>query len=312
MKILLIIITTGIGCVVLVEGGLRLIFGLGNPPLYIADDEIGYLLAPHQNLRRMGNQIQINQYSMRSEAIAEAKPDSLFRVLLLGDSIVNGGWWTDQQEILSASLARELTADTNSVQVLNASANSWGPRNELAYLKRFGLFKSQVLILVINTDDLFATAPNASVVGRDRNYPNQKPFLALTEAYERFIAKPKPLPNQKQEKGDRVGLNLQAIREIEAIAKAQNTQFILAMTPLLRELGETGPRDYEQKARNRLQEFTTQEQITYIDFLPIFADFPQPEFLYRDHIHLSPQGNHLVSETLAKSLESLIPNHKKP
>ena len=84
------------------------------------------------------------------------------------------------------------------------------------------------------------------------------------------------------------------------------------MTPLLRELGETGPRDYEQKARNRLQEFTTQEQITYIDFLPIFADFPQPEFLYRDHIHLSPQGNHLVSETLAKSLESLIPNHKKP
>ena len=319
MKILLIIITTGIGCVVLVEGGLRLIFGLGNPPLYIADDEIGYLLAPNQNLRRMGNQIQINQYSMRSEAIAEAKPDSLFRVLLLGDSIVNGGWWTDQQEILSASLARELTSDTNSVQVLNASANSWGPRNELAYLKRFGLFKSQVLILVINTDDLFATAPNASVVGRDRNYPDQKPLLALTEAYERFIAKPKPFPNQKQEKGDRVGLNLQAIREIKAIAQrlaysetaeTENTQFILAMTPLLRELGETGPRDYEQKARNRLQEFTNQEQITYIDFLPIFADFPQPEFLYRDHIHLSPQGNHLVSETLAKSLQSLIPNQK--
>ena len=315
MKILLIIITTGIGCVVLVEGGLRLMFGLGNPPLYIADDEIGYLLAPNQNLRRMGNQIQINQYSMRSEAIAEAKPDSLFRVLLLGDSIVNGGWWTDQQEILSASLTKKLNSDvnsiTNSVQVLNASANSWGPRNELAYLKRFGLFNSQVLILVINTDDLFATAPNSDLVGRDRNYPDHKPFLALTEAYERFIAKPKPLPNQKPEKGDRVGLNLQAIREIKAIAETENTQFILAMTPLLRELGETGPRDYEQKARNRLQEFTTQEQITYIDFLPIFADFPQPEFLYRDHIHLSPQGNHLVSETLAKSLESLIPNPKQ-
>ena len=324
MKILLIIITTGIGCVVLVEGGLRLMFGLGNPPLYIADDEIGYLLAPNQNLRRMGNQIQINQYSMRSVAIAEAKPDSLFRVLLLGDSIVNGGWWTDQQEILSASLTKKLNSDvnsiTNSVQVLNASANSWGPRNELAYLKRFGLFNSQVLILVINTDDLFATAPNSDLVGRDRNYPDHKPFLALTEAYERFIAKPQPLPNQKPEKGDlakgeaqrdRVGLNLQAIREIKATAETENTQFILAMTPLLRDLGETGPRDYEQKARNRLQEFTTQEQITYIDFLPIFADFPQPEFLYRDHIHLSPQGNHLVSETLAKSLESLIPNPKQ-
>ncbi len=302
MKILLIIITTVIGSVVVVEGGLRLIFGLGNPPLYIADDEIGYLLAPNQNLRRMGNQIQINQYSMRHEAIAEAKPDSMFRVLLLGDSIVNGGWWTDQQEIMSASVAKELNSSANSVQVLNASANSWGPRNELAYLKRFGLFESQVLILVINTDDLFATAPNSSVVGVDRNYPDQKPLLALTEAIERFVAKPKPLPNQNQEKGDRVGSNLQAIREIKAIAEAGNTEFILAMTPLLRELEATGSRDYEKKARNRLEEFTTQEQITYIDFLPIFADFPQPEFLYRDHIHLSPQGNHLVSETLAKSI----------
>lgn len=303
MKIALIIFTTVIGCVVLAEGSLRLILGLGNPPLYIADDEIGYLLAPNQNLKRMGNTIQINQYSMRSEAIEDSKPNNLFRVLLLGDSIVNGGWWTDQQETLSASIESRLTSDGTSVQVLNASANSWGPRNELAYLQGFGLFESQVLVLVINTDDLFATAPNSAPVGRDRNYPDKKPLLALSEAYERFIAQPKPIPNQKEETGDRVGFNLEAIREINQIAQAQNTQFILAMTPLLREFGETGSRDYEKTARKKLQDFVTQEQITYIDFLPIFADFPQPEFLYRDHIHLSPQGNHLVSETLAKPLK---------
>ncbi len=309
MKILLIILSTVIGCLLLAEGGLRLILGLGNPPLYIADDEIGYLLAPNQNLKRMGNQIIINQYSMRSEAISESKPDSLLRILLLGDSIVNGGWWTDQQETISAVLKQKLSSETNSVEVLNASANSWGPRNELAYLKGFGVFDSEILILVINTDDLFATAPNSLVVGRDRNYRDHKPLLALTEAYERFIAKPQPLPNHKPEPGDRVGFNLAAIREINEIAKSQNSQFILAMTPLLRELEGTGSRDYEQKARNRLQEFTAQANITYIDFLPIFADFPQPEFLYRDHIHLSLQGNHLVTETLAKSLQSFLPHN---
>ncbi|MDJ0647385.1 MAG: SGNH/GDSL hydrolase family protein [Xenococcaceae cyanobacterium MO_188.B19] len=310
MKIVLIIITTVISSVVLAEAGLRLILGLGNPPLYVADEEIGYLLAPNQNLKRMGNKIQTNQYSMRSEAIADTKPDSLFRVLLLGDSIVNGGWWTDQEETISTSIKNKLTSDGNSVQVLNASANSWGPRNELAYLKRFGVFESQVLVLVINTDDLFATAPNSAPVGRDRNYPDQKPLLALTEAYERFIAKPKPLPNQPEEKGDRVGLNLAAIGEISRLAKAQNSKFILTMTPLLREFGETGSRDYEKKARKRLQEFAVQEQIIYIDFLPIFTDFPQPEFLYRDHIHLSPQGNHLVSETLTESLKSFLYQNK--
>ena len=306
MKIVLIILTTVIGCAVLAEGGLRLVLGLGNPPLYVADDEIGYLLAPNQNLRRMGNKIQINQYSMRSEPITDTKPDSLLRVLLVGDSIVNGGWWTDQEETISTSIKNKLTSDGNSVQVLNASANSWGPRNQLAYLKRFGVFESQVLVLVINTDDLFATAPNSAPVGRDRNYPDQKPLLALTEAYERFIAKPKPVPNQPEEKGDRVGFNLAAIAEINRIAKAKNAKFILAMTPLLREFGETGSRDYEKKARKRLQEFAMQEEIIYIDFLPIFTDFPQPEFLYRDHIHLSPQGNHLVSETIAKEVESVI------
>ena len=310
MKILLIILSTVIGCLLLAEGGLRLILGLGNPPVYIADDEIGYLLAPNQNLKRMGNQITINQYSMRSKAISESKPDSLWRVLLLGDSIINGGWWTDQQETIAAVLQQKLSSEANSVEVLNASANSWGPRNELAYIKRFGVFESQILILVINTDDLFATAPNSLVVGRDRNYPERKPVLALIEAYERFMAQPQPLPNQKPEPGDRVGFNLAAIKEMNEIAQSQNSQFILAMTPLLRELEGTGSRDYEQKARNRLQEFTAQAKITYIDFLPLFADFPQPEFLYRDHIHLSPQGNHFVSETLAKSLEPLLTKRK--
>ena len=69
---------------------------------------------------------------------------------------------------------------------------------------------------------------------------------------------------------------------------------------------KSGSRDYEQTARNRVGEFVTQQQITYIDFLPLFADFPQPEFLYRDHIHLSPQGETMVSKTLAEAILPLI------
>jgi GDSL-like Lipase/Acylhydrolase family len=298
-----------IGLAVALEIGLRLVLGLGNPPLYIADREIGYLLAPNQQLRRMGNSIKVNQYSMRSENIATKKANSTRRILLLGDSIVNGAWWTDQQETLSALLATRLQAHSRgrSIEVLNASANSWGPRNELAYLKRFGLFDAEVLILVINTDDLFATAPTSLPVGRERNYPDQAPALALIELYQHYLAKPQPisqLQKVKQEGGDRVGANLEAIKEIKAIAEEANIKLILAMTPLLREFQGDGSRDYELKARKRLQEFTTAENIVYLDFLSILADFPQPEFLYRDHIHPSPQGNKLVSETLYKSLQT--------
>ena len=310
MKIFLIAIAILTGLTVIIEVGLRLTVGLGNPPLYIADDDIGYLLAPNQKVRRWGNLIKINQYSMRSDDISQEKPDSLLRVFVLGDSIVNGGWWTDQSEILSESIETEIAKNsTRDVEAINASANSWGPRNELAYLKRFGLFDSDVLILVINTDDLFATAPTSVQVGRDLNYRDRRPPLALIELYQNYFVKTPSIPELEEvrkEKGDRVGFNLQAIKEIKDIAAANNTEFILGMTPLLRELKGTGSRDYELKARKRLQEFAASEEIVYVDFLRIFADFPQPEFLYRDTIHLSIQGNHMVSETLAKAVSNII------
>jgi hypothetical protein len=308
MKILLIIVTALVGIIVIVEGSLRLIVGLGNPLIYLADEEIGYLLAPNQQVRRRGNRIEINQYSMRSKAIAPQKPTSTWRIMLLGDSIVNGGWWTDRDETISALIEGQLTSNSMAyiVEVLNASANSWGPRNQLAYVRRFGLFEADALVLIINTDDLFATAPTSLPVGRDRNYPDRKPPLALVELYTHLWGKDQPIEGMEAiqtEGGDRVGLNLQAIREIKQLALDANTQFILAMTPLLREVGESGSRDYEIKARNRLQEFATSEQIVYVDFLPIFRDFPQPEFLYRDHIHLSPPGNQLVSDSLSQFLQ---------
>jgi lysophospholipase L1-like esterase len=312
MKLFLIILASVTGIVILVEGGLRLLWGLGNPPLYIPDKEIGYLLKPNQRLRRMGNRIVINQYSMRNEAIAPNKPATTLRIMLLGDSIVNGGWWTDQEETLSTLLTRQIEpnlAQNQTVEVLNISANSWSPRNQLAYLRRFGLFEADLLILVINTDDLFGTAPTALPVGREKNYPDSKPPLALIELFNQKFGQNQTIPELekiKQETGDRVGKILTAIEEIKTLAAEQNTQFMLAMTPLLRETEVKGQRDYEKKARNRLQDFATTENFVYLDFLPIFQDFPQPEFLYRDHIHLSPQGNALVTEKLSKFVQEKL------
>ncbi len=310
MKIALLFFALFFGLALILEFGLRRLFGFGNPLLYIADEKIGYLLAPNQNVRRFGNQIEINQYSMRSPDISPQRSPTTLRLLLLGDSIANGGWWTDQKETLSALLQHQLQTRNSTfeaVQVLNASANSWGPRNELAYLQRFGAFDSQVTVLLINTDDLFATAPTSLPVGRDRNYPDQKPPLALAEVFTRYLLKPKPIPELeavRAEPGDRVGFNLEAIQQIQTLIQQSDGQLILAMTPLLRELGEPGPLDYELKARQRLQDFTTAAKIDYINFLPIFNAAAYPPALYRDHIHLSPLGNQLVMKHLLDKLQT--------
>jgi hypothetical protein len=323
VKVLLLILTMVVGLLVMLEGVLRLLLGFGNPLLYIADEEIGYLLAPNQRTKRFGNRIAINEYSMRSPTTTMMRPASTLRILLLGDSVANGAWWTDQDKTISALITTQIELAVHQasgesmraqplferLEVLNASANSWGPRNELAYLKRFGTFDAQAVVLLINTDDLFATAPTSVPVGRDRNYPNRKPPSALAEVFNRYLLKTPPASEMKavnEEPGDRVGFNLEAIRQIQILTNAAGAEFVLAMTPLLREIGEPGPRDYEVKARTRFTEFTKDQQITYLDFLPVFNRTETPEALYRDHIHLSPQGNQKVSQVIGRSLHPLL------
>ncbi len=321
MKLALLVV----GCVALgvaaLEAALRLVLGFGNPPLYVADTQVGYRLAPQQRIRRFGNRIVINSHSMRGPEITPLPTEDTLRILLLGDSIANGGWWTDQEAILSVQIQRQLQRELGSalagkekVEVLNASANSWGPRNELAYLAKFGDFGSWGVMVLFNTDDLFAIAPTSLPVGRDRNYPDRRPALALQEVVHRLI-KPRPNPELEalnQESGDRVGVNLEALRQIKRLVHQSEGQMVLAMTPLLREVQPPGPRDYEIVARQRLLDFTAAEQIPYLDFLPSFQAHPQPQGLYRDHIHLSPEGNALVSAALVQKVRSHLENRDRP
>jgi GDSL-like Lipase/Acylhydrolase family len=305
VRLSLIILGFLLALTLFLEAILRIVFGLGNPLVYQADAEIGYLLAPNQKTRRFSNFIAINQYSMRSEPITPQRPPETTRILLIGDSIANGAWWTDQKAIISSLMAKNLQKIlTNSVQVLNASANSWGPRNQLAYLQRFGTFESQVIVLLMNTDDLFALAPSSAMVGREINYPARKPALALIELYDKYFRRYPPLPSV-QEGGDRVGNNLAALTQIKAIAQANQARLIIAITPLIREAQNQG-KDYELKARQRLANFTKSEQIIYLDFLPIFQTSSSSDSLYRDNIHLSPFGNDLISQKLSEAVKKAL------
>lgn len=310
---LLIVSMVAGGLLTVLELILRRVWGFGNPLIYQSDPQCGYLLAPNQTVRRLGNRITINEYSMRSPPIAPLPSVGVLRVLLLGDSVANGSWWTDQADTISEKMAQQLSPGDRptetpwtKVEVLNASANSWGPRNELAYVQRFGTFGARAVILLINTDDLFAKAPNGAIVGRDRNYPARKPPCALLDVAFRYLLPNSPIPEVAEStptNQDWVRFNLEAIEQIYQIALETHSYFLLALTPLLRETNLHTIRNYEMTARSRLAEWVQTQQIAYLDFLPIFQSITQPATLYRDTIHLSPQGNALVSHTLSLALQ---------
>jgi len=299
--------------IIISEIALRLTIGFGNPLLYISDREIGYLLAPNQKVQRFGNRVEINEYSLRSPKLLEPKQG--LRVLLLGDSVLNGSWWTDQKDTISemvrSNLQPSLLLDSSpsnpalfnspSPEILNASANGWSPRNELAYLQKFGIFQADILVLVLNTDDLFGTAPTSIPVGRDRYYPSHKPVLAIFEALTRLIpyAPPTEMEPVNAEGGDRVGLNLAALGAIHHLTTTEAIPLFLTLTPLWHEvLNQT--KEYEITARERLIKFTQALEITYLDFLPLFQNYLEPKSLYRDQIHLTPAGNKIVSAEISK------------
>ncbi|MDJ0600888.1 MAG: SGNH/GDSL hydrolase family protein [Crocosphaera sp.] len=303
MNILLITLSIILLSVLILEGSLRLFFGLGKRPIYIPDNEIGYLLAPNQTVRRLGKLTIINQYSMRTEEIESSPSNDTIRLFFVGDSIVNGAWWTDQNETISALVKEETEKKlSQKIEVLNASANSWGPRNQLPYLQRFGTFDSKVIFLIINTDDLFATKPTTLRVGKDINYPDRQPILAIGEILEKVFYRDPKIPGMDEivgERGDRVGFNLEAIEKMKAIATENKSQFMMVLTPLKREMNPE-PRDYEKVARKRLQDWVNTNNVPFIDFLLIFSNQENIDDLYRDHIHLSPLGNQLVSQKISE------------
>ncbi len=331
-----IFLITGIllSLLIVVEIILRVFFGFGNPLIYIKDDKIGYLLAPNQSTRRFGNFIEINQYSMRNGQITPNPVNQTLRILLLGDSIANGGWWTDQSQILSQLIEQRLRlflenrynphpltpsptgegeatvphnkknyySDFKEVEVLNASANSWSPRNQLSYLQKYGTFGAEYMVLLINTDDLFGIAPTSVPIGKDINYPEHKPLLGIIEFLHRLLPykPPKEMEIVYAEKGDRVGFVLEAIGQIHQITLTNKCKLLLAMTPLVREVIPPGSLDYEIVARKRLTDFTIKHDIKYIDFLPMFQENKEREQLFRDNIHLSLTGNELIETEIVK------------
>ncbi|NIJ53723.1 hypothetical protein [Dyadobacter arcticus] len=163
---------------------LRVAFGFCNSPLYVSDPDFEYIYAPNQNVKRFGSVLQTNRFSMRNE---EVLPTDSLVILLIGDSVVNGGSLTDQENVASTILEKRFLKDFNKrVRVLNVSAGSWGPDNMAAYLKKYGLFKAKLMCLVTSSHDAHDIMSPYSPVGIDPNWPDKQYKVALYELWDRY------------------------------------------------------------------------------------------------------------------------------
>lgn len=112
----------------------RAYLGLGDPPLSVSDPELEYMFVGPRTYHRFGNVIAYNSFHQRSPELAARRTDtSELRVMVLGDSVVNGGAQTDQTELATSRIAARLSTElARPTAVMNVSAGSWGPENLLS------------------------------------------------------------------------------------------------------------------------------------------------------------------------------------
>lgn len=178
MKIIKWVILILILFIVVCEFILRYAFGFCDALLYRESDKYEYIAQPNQNRHRFGAYIHYNSFSQRN-----GEPDSTkVRVLGLGDSVLFGGTWMDQD-----SLASTLFSEETGKQMLNISAGSWGPDNCAAYLKENGTFGANAMILVCSSHDAYDVMTHIPVVGIYPNYPDKQYSFAWIELVDRYL-----------------------------------------------------------------------------------------------------------------------------
>jgi len=298
---------------VLIAGELfaRYGLGLGDPPLTVVDPEVGYMFAPNQDVYRFGNHVMYNAFSMRSESFPPHKSsrDEL-RVMVIGDSVVNGGALTDQNDLATEHLKRRLREKLGrQVIVGNISAGGWSPSNEWNYVRRFGLFDADVVVIVESSHD---ARGDEGFGPQGVDFPTRRPVLALSEIWERYL--PRYFPMFSREKpgvpgsgasipDDTVPLDTDDLKQLIGAARGAGAEVVVALHPDAKEFAgewEEGHALMRQAAEEAGVE-------TLIELKPHYQQAGQKGVtIHRDGIHLSPAGHGVLADVLEPVVYELL------
>ena len=264
---------------VVVEVALRL-WGFTRYPLFVADARYEYMQAPDQDTHFGKIHFVTNALGMRCGPIG---PKKKRRVLVIGDSVINGGYQTTQD-----SLATELLNAAGSVEVLNCSAPSWGADNAAAFLAAHGTFSSDQILVVLSSHDAYDRMTFEPIVGRHPSYPDHKPLLAWSTLFDKLKYRWGGYPGKPRGKIFNPGW-----AELRDLSRRSAVPIIIVLHP---ELGEVKMKHYDKRGQLLLDSLAAWD-------LPVVRALDSMSVdLYTDDIHVSDRGQRRIAAILAPLL----------
>tara|TARA_B110000240_G_scaffold3750_1_gene4237 strand:- start:1285 stop:2160 length:876 start_codon:yes stop_codon:yes gene_type:complete len=170
--------------VLFLEFFLRFYFGFCDTILMQKSVKYEYIAKPNQDRFRFRNAINYNSLSMRSD---EINGDAVL-ILGFGDSVLNGGVLTSNEDLATTLLSKSLTKKMNKpVQFLNISAGSWGPDNCFAYLLEKGDFNAKSIYLFVSSHDAYDTMNFEEIIDKSVSFPSRQYKIAIYELLDRYL-----------------------------------------------------------------------------------------------------------------------------
>jgi hypothetical protein len=310
---------------ILAELMARLILGLGTPPLWLAHPTIEYMQRPDQDIYRFGRHFVVNHWGMRSGGLSLTKPresggrPSEYRVLAIGDSVLNGGALTAHADLATTLAEPVLTARMGRpVRVANSSAGSWGPGNWLAYVRAYGMFESDLLLLVLSSHD-YADNPTYGALDSG-DYPVQPPAFAIQEGVQRYLkrylaryqiwsdAKPVAVHEITPQDIEHASKDL---LDLIHLARSRGAAVLAMIHPERREIGAAADDDSQwQPGFGVLTQLFAREGVPVHNLRPDwYAALGRGVAIYRDDIHLSPSGQHELARVMENEVLRMAAVH---
>ncbi|MFD2934179.1 hypothetical protein [Spirosoma flavum] len=272
-------------------------YGLHQYPLFIESKEFEYIHKPNQVTKIYRNDFMTNEYSMRSKSIN--KNDTSV-VLLIGDSILNGGNTIDQDDLASTLLENNLNKKLGrNIRVLNISSYTWGPDNIYAYLKKYGTFSADLIVYICNSGDAYDPMTFEKIVDVSDTHPGKNYKFGTIKLIKKGLNAFKNIFAKKVETQEVDTQKLSSgFSNLDSLANKLNIPLLIYMHP---DIQETTNGQYNKKGKLIIDFYTGRNRkiISELD-LAIKKEY------YKDDIHFNTKGQLFMSDNLFQPIYNSV------
>lgn len=294
---------------------------LGTSNWVIFDKELGYRLNPNKN--------GINSFSIRHGNIKIPKPNGLHRILYLGDSIPwDEAGFVDQ--------TRKLLEKRGNYEVINAAVQGYTSYQEvLFYEKHLKSIRPDLVIWTYCLNDNYKFLHRFDEKAKMLWTKEAEKSLEINSFWDQMVSRsyfltklhlillskssPRP-PTSDTIFGweDSIDFNIawkeyswkdheQQIVKLKNILAEQDTELAIIIFPYEPQLlikDSNKHANYITKPQQYLYELCKKHNIPYLDLYPKFKEeYSRNKVLYRDGIHLNPDGHALATQQIMTFLK---------